>query len=623
MKKKTLVVLVICLIATITNAQKPETWVFTSIPDFMNADIGTLEGVKGYPDGWRGNLDSTTKGFEDTLSFYLDALVKEKPELVLVAGDLVEGEWHHDPSGRKIFGTYNTHQNRIRALNKAATCYYSQWLDRFTSRGLVPYPCVGDHELGDNDWKTSRSKARLVPNYKAAFARFFTRDKNGAYKYAKRPVGTPYEGTSYAFQHKNVLFVTVDVWRQDSPDIKLDNRTGSVLATVDGRHLKWLSKTLADAKKDPSIDHIIVQAHSPVLTPVRVRGSSELYLRDYDNTTDKAMADSGANTDFWKTLAAYDVDFFFCGEVHHNTLSISNKVIQIVHDGLPFTSGNYLVATVTGKKIDFKIKHVPIGPGQKLFWQTVSNKKQETVVRAEGLANGWQTVATATYDKTSGTKKLSNLTGELIPYGTNDGSIELDIERKILAKETKNRNFDFENPPNSGSTGELSQNVIGWEEFGEKTLIDFQDGDKAPVGMTNVCRLKGADKGKIWKNLTYVWSEKDIYKISFDAYEVGWRCAPDTTGDEIYFTLKEIDGTRLYGVGNINLDGTLSEDKSGSITYGNKPHHFEYIIKASDWMQKADINPGIQLQLLFGADGGVVWVDNIKFEVLSKTDDDK
>lgn len=447
-----LLTLVLCA----NRALAQESWKFASIPDFMNVDLATLEGYPGYPDG---RLDSTTSGFEATLAFYLDAIAAEDVDFVLVAGDLVEGEWHHDPTGRRIFGNYGSLAERRSSLYNAADLYYTQWLERFTSRGLRVYPAVGDHELGDNNWGTGSSRALLVPDFKIAFARYFTQDPNGQSLFngtingvSARPVDTPYEDTAYAFVNKNMLIVTVDAFRQDDPRTKLDNRTGSVLGTVDGEQLVWLDALLAAARNDPGIDHIIVQAHSPVLTPVRVRGSSELYLRDYDNTTNASNADRGPATDFWQTLARHDVDFFFCGEVHDNTLSISNNVIQLVHDGIPYTQGHYLVGTVTGDQIELELNYVDIGPGIERHWNTVNNAKLETAVQG----SAWETVATALYDKSTSQKRLINPTGDLIPFGSNDGSIAVIMPPSPNADLPVHLSFDNisgTSVPNAGSTG--------------------------------------------------------------------------------------------------------------------------------------------------------------------------
>lgn len=601
------------------SATAEESWKFVSIPDFMNADIGTLVGYPGFPDGGK---DSTTPGFEATLAFYLDAIAAEQPEMVLVAGDLVEGEWHRDSTGRNIFGTYGSHAEREVSLDNAANLYYGQWLERFTSRGLNNvYAAIGDHELGDNDWGTGSNRARLVPNFKDAFARHFTQDDQGQSLFAgkingvdARPVGTPYENTSYAVKTNNVLLVTLDVFRQDSPSTKLDNRTGSVLATMGGDHLAWLDTLLAAAETDPNIDHVIVQAHTPVLTPVRVRGSSELYLRDYDDTTNRSNADQGAATDLWQTLAARNVDFFFAGEVHHNTLSVSNGVTQLVHDGIPFSEGHYLVGTVTGKKVEFELKHVDIGSGTETFWQTVGNNKRETVV----LGTEWETAATATYDKSTGMKKLINPTGELAPFGTNDGSIV--VQQRVLNGETLEvgglglevvpaqvaiQNHNFEQPAGTGPPGIVSGTVVGWnEEVGNASTIDGEAGGSAPANFSQTGRLHDINGAAIHQNLDAYWVEGETYTLTFNGWEAGWRVG--TEGDAFAVELLQQDGTLLWTSGSIDVDGTLS-GSYGNISEVGAPNAYSFDIETNTFTSGT---PGSSLRLRVRRAGGVTWFDN-------------
>ena len=616
---------ILCLTMTLgwssytTPALCEESWTFVSIPDFMNADIGTLAGYPGFPDGGK---DSTTAGFEATLAFYLDAIAAENPDMVMVAGDLVEGEWHHDTTGRNIFGTYGTHAERELSLDNAANLYYGHWVDRFTSRGLNNvYPAVGDHELGDNDWPVNSNRGRLVPNFKDAFARHFTRNSLGQTLYggtingaSARPIGTPFEDTSYAVQNKNLLLVSVDVFRQDDPSVKLDNRTGSVLANVDGAHLAWLDSLLTAANADPTIEHIIVQGHSPVLTPVRVRGSSELYLRDYDNTTNASNADKQANTDFWQTLATHDVDFYFAGEVHHNTLSISNGVTQIVSDGIPFSDGNYLVGKVTGKKIEFEIKHVDIGPGPETFWQTVGNNKRETIV----LGTAWETSATATYDKSSGSKVLVNANGDLAPFGTNDGSITL--QTRVVTNQTLEvgpdgivlvpaevfiDNHNFQRPVGSGGPGIASGTVNGWtEEVNNASTIDGEAGGNAPIHFDQTGRLHNISGAAINQDLGGYWVEGETYTLSFNGWEAGWRIGE--TGDTFEVELREQNGTVLWTTGSINVDGTLT-GSYGNITEVGAPNAYSFEIDTDTF---TDGTPGSPLNLRIKRIGGVSWFDN-------------
>ena len=82
---------------------------------------------------------------------------------------------------------------------------------------------VGDHEIGGNGGfvvSGSKSKLSTVPAYRKAFGDGYNRDDGGWYRYNKpignvspRPLGTTYEDTSFAYRHKNVLFITVDSFK--------------------------------------------------------------------------------------------------------------------------------------------------------------------------------------------------------------------------------------------------------------------------------------------------------------------------------------------------------------------------------------------------------------------------
>ena len=104
--------------------------------------------------------------------------------------------------------------------------------------------------------------------------------------------------------------------------------------TVEFGQLKWLRQVLSAAPPDATI---IVQGHTPVLLPVRTRGSSGLSIQ------------GGANSSLWQTLRRYDVDFYFNGEVHDYTLTQRGRgePIQFSHGGLlAWGATNYIVGNV-------------------------------------------------------------------------------------------------------------------------------------------------------------------------------------------------------------------------------------------------------------------------------------
>jgi hypothetical protein len=376
-------------------------WTFVSIPDFLNADIGDISGLATYD----GGRNSTTPEYEVAIDFVLDSIAAESPDFVLVAGDLVQGHWHRDVDGRQIFGPTNNLANKRAAVNAAADHYYPIWKQRFDDRGLTVHAALGDHDVGDNNWPVNWDKSRLVPDYRAAFGRNITQDAVGDHIYAERPVGTPYEGTAYAIQHDNTLVVTVDVFRFDDAGTQLDPTRGTVRLTVDGDQLTWLDGVLTSASADPTVDHIIVQGHTPVLGPVRAQNSSNMVMPGQENT------------EFWKTLERHGVDLYFAGEVHHMAASNFGGVEQVAHGGILgyAPNVNYLVGTVDGDRIDLELKWIQTENTGDRLWQTGSNRPYEFPAMLEPA---FQTAGTLTIDKSSGETVYSNRTGFFEWYGT-------------------------------------------------------------------------------------------------------------------------------------------------------------------------------------------------------------
>ena len=65
---------------------------------------------------------------------------------------MVNGHWHKDVDGLKVFEPTSTIEQKASAITQAGTPHYSQWLQRFVDRGLLVHVSLGDHEVGDNDW---------------------------------------------------------------------------------------------------------------------------------------------------------------------------------------------------------------------------------------------------------------------------------------------------------------------------------------------------------------------------------------------------------------------------------------------------------------------------------------
>ena len=404
-------------------------WTFVSIPDFNNQDIGSIAALPTFD----GGFESTTASYEDAMDFIGTSIAQENPVFVAVAGDLVMGHWDRDVDGRQIFGPVGNLDQKRSAVEAAGAHYYPIWLRRFTDFGITNVvPALGDHEIGDNNWNPGGDRARLVGDYKRVFVEELLLDRGGNHRFALRPFGTPHEDTAFAFRHRDVLFVTVDVFRIDDPGTRLDSRTGAVLATVDGGQLQWLDGLLADARQPDAgairgVWWIIVQGHVPVLRSVRTRTSSRVFLRDFDGAVNESDADTGSDTEFWKTLVRHRVDLYLCGEVHDVTLSESGGVTQVVHGAITGQNSpiNYLVVDVQEDRLELRVKEISpefaydsaqSGYGMNPLWQTGSNRPPSFYAIPQSEKDeGFVVVGSATLDASAGASELVSATGKLRP----------------------------------------------------------------------------------------------------------------------------------------------------------------------------------------------------------------
>jgi len=329
-------------------------WQFVSMPDFLNVDT-----------------DYPQPGWEDSLTLILESVKAERPDFLLVAGDLVMGRWDREKG-----------QEGVAGIEHFAARYYPAWVKRLEAHGLPFYAALGDHDVGDNPWHGAR--AELVPHFKKAF-----RD------HLKMPLNGPehMKGTAYWWRHKNVLFVAVDVFE------KGQSNQGGIRAGVTGKQLAWLEQVLEENR---DADHVVVMGHTPVLGPVRKWSSSGLMLT------------GGRESPFWQTLGKHHVDLYLCGEVHAITCTRRDGVEQVAHGGLvgynPRT--NYLVARVCDDRLELELKELDMLPSGKKLWQPGSNRPLEKVdVPAESRARGFVPVGRLTIDKRGATKRFVGADG--------------------------------------------------------------------------------------------------------------------------------------------------------------------------------------------------------------------
>ncbi len=368
-----------------------------SSPDFLNGDIGDLADGPGFwadmPRDERTS-NSTNDAYERALDLILDDWQALDPIGVLVAGDLTDGRWGYDDSDSGNFGPVDTPRQQRRALRRAARTYYPQWQQRFTDHDLSVFPAMGDHEYGDNPWP--HRKRDLAADYKAEYARAFTTDATGTPLFTDHPRG-PARLTAYAGRPSpDVQVVTLDVFDITPEEAKIE---------VDRQQLSWLRDVLRQARRD-DVEWVVVQAHTPILYPVRARDSSMLHYP------------RGSDSKLWKVFARFGVDLYLAGEVHDTTATEADGIVQITHGGIfQFSLTTALVIDVYGDRLyvtlrDYDMTHTESAGGERL-WETRRGGMPLDVEVADVVS----TIGTATIvgrGGRAGGARLANASGVLV-----------------------------------------------------------------------------------------------------------------------------------------------------------------------------------------------------------------
>ncbi len=362
MQYKILIALFIALISN--GAFGQNTWSFVSAPDWHAGEREVSPPVDP------GQIEQQLNAIND--------MKWCNPELLLIDGDLAAGPW----VGQKWVDQYapgGTQQDAIINVCKVA---YGNLKQRFAENGLNHMlVAIGDHEIGeDSNWKPGNEVSHLLPVYRDAFQRIWNRDEKGDFKYAEpigsassRPLGTPWENTSFAYKHKNVLFITIDIYNQPDPDQPVGYLQRSINGDMPKAHLQWFENVLKEARKDPQIKHLIVQAHSPILAPVRGQQTSMLYIEELENSS------------FWKAMEKYKVDLYFAGEVHAPSAQRLNGKfpVQVVHGG--YAGKNYLAVEVSDHKLILKLRETGRNGFSEIGEMVIDKTSGKTTVEDSGM----------------------------------------------------------------------------------------------------------------------------------------------------------------------------------------------------------------------------------------------
>ena len=388
-------------------------WSFINAPDLHN-----VEGLsKVWNSAWDINFDSyeayRKNLIEKQTVRFKEIQQKYNAELFVSPGDCNSARWDSrwGTKFRENFRSVPEYENLddYEVILEAAKLCYTGLNELIYSCGFNEFlMAVGDHEIGDNPWPVGSEAPKSLPIFRQGFANHFTLEKTGGKsrfykpigKIPPRPIGTIYENTSNALQYKNVLFVTLDVFRFDGEGIELGEE-GLVCGDVTGDHLQWFESVLKEAQNIPSINHIIVQAHLPIIYPVRKYASSGMMM----SGTSENIA--------LKLMRKYQVDLYLAGEVHMNTVTKDPESDLIQFVGRGNNLSNYSVVEVEPRKL------------------TISCYKQD----------GSQ-IGNLTVDKSGAKRKISG-SGELTPLDPNELHIHWTFDQKTDQNEFSSNLGDF------------------------------------------------------------------------------------------------------------------------------------------------------------------------------------
>ena len=334
----------------------PPPWSFISFPDLFNFDVADISAGQDadiaavFDDdygrrlvqapGWVPEGDNyMTPQLAAALLHQMRGMVASaggEPKALLIAGDLLGGHWVDDRARfEALFGTEGG--TMADAVQTASAVMYV-WLRELAAQGGVEtvIAALGDHDIGDNPWRPDTDKACLVNEMKRAFGQGMVAPLDLPDTWNDLPSRAPegdgaYDEATFVHQVENVAFVTLDLFRFEAPDTELCPFGGAVLADSTPRMLDWLGRVLDAAEADPDIDHVVVQAHPPILWPVNARLSSHLRLS------------GGTESDLWQLLRTHGTDAggkvraYIAGEVHATTVlqDEPSGILQITHGSLP------------------------------------------------------------------------------------------------------------------------------------------------------------------------------------------------------------------------------------------------------------------------------------------------
>ena len=245
----------------------------------------------------RGTRDTTTTGVSLDLPSIAQKIASLNPSLVMVAGDLVNG---NDVPATSSLNNYALQFDNWKAAMQPVYNYT-------TNTGIPIYTVRGNHE---NMCSEGAPIPALKQDYYDAFHTYLPANGPNNSKDDNQV------GFSYSFTQNNVTFVAADQY------FYYDG------ATPDGYHAldqNWVSGQFAAS----SSTFKVLMAHVPVFQ-TEGGGESEHFFGD-------SAAGNQTRSDFWNTMGADGVQLYLCGHVHNESVATT-----------PVTDGGTILQLMAG-----------------------------------------------------------------------------------------------------------------------------------------------------------------------------------------------------------------------------------------------------------------------------------
>lgn len=228
---------------------------------------------------------------EEILEKIARDIVQERPDFVLVAGDLVNG-WINNGG----------------ADYRAQFAAWKEIMKPVYEAGIRVYPIRGNHEDGPERLVLPPLPARLEPPegaqeaLKEAFRQAFSQD----YIPLNGPPGE--EGLTYSFAHKNALIIGIDVFASHQHRVNQD----------------WFDEQTASRPRE----HLFVYAHEPAFG-VGHKDNLSFFPRERD--------------EFWNAIGRAGGRVYFCGHDHmYNRAAVTDRAGNAIRQIVAGTGGGSL-----------------------------------------------------------------------------------------------------------------------------------------------------------------------------------------------------------------------------------------------------------------------------------------